>query len=155
MITFLLCFLDLTHACYSTMFLPCVIKTAVIFSIRERLVSVRALQNTSPPMQTADPEALQKALNEQGQLLGRHQQNLTGVIHSLESLAHQQAEQQAQLAQLVASVQGLTGQLQTMRLTEPAVSPDLPTTAAPSSTTVFPGPWMRLHRTSRHPYQKS
>ena len=49
------------------------------------------LQNTSPDMQTADSEAFQKALSEQGQLLGRHQHVLSGVTHSLETLAQQQA----------------------------------------------------------------
>ena len=44
-------------------------------------------------MQTVDPEAFQKALTELGQLLGRHQQLLSGVTHSLESIAQQQADQ--------------------------------------------------------------
>ena len=74
-------------------------------------------------MQTAEQEAFHKALTEQGQLLGRHQQVLSGVTQSLESLSQQQAEQQAQLAQLVTSVKDLTGQLQQMTLTDPAVSP--------------------------------
>ena len=65
-------------------------------------------------MQTADPEAFQKALTEQGQLLGRHQQVLSGVTQSLESVANQQAGQQAQLAQLVTSVRGLTDRLHSM-----------------------------------------
>ena len=55
-------------------------------------------------MQAADPEALQKALNEQGRLLSRHQHVLAGVTQSLEALAHQQSEQQTQLALLVTSV---------------------------------------------------
>ena len=96
--------------------LPNSIKTTLALFLRERLDFVVVSQNISPIMQTAEQEALHRALTEQGQLLGRHQQVLSGVTHSLESLAQQQAEQQAQLAQLVASVKVLTGQLQSMIL---------------------------------------
>ena len=92
------------------------IKACLYSFIRERLNSVISLQNISPTMQTADVEAFQKALTEQGQLFRRHQQVLTGVTHSFETLAHQQTEQQNQLAQLMTSVKGLTSQLQNMNL---------------------------------------
>ena len=63
-----------------------------------------SLQNTSPPVQTADPEPFQKTIVEKEHLLGRHQQVLAGGTLSLESQANQQSKQQAQLVQLVASV---------------------------------------------------
>ena len=86
----------------------------------------------------ADPEAFHKTLTEQGQLLGRDQQVLSGVTQLLDSIAQQQAEQQAQLAQLVASVRGLIGQLQSMNITEPATSASVSTVMAAPSTPVFP-----------------
>ncbi|KAL7887218.1 hypothetical protein AOLI_G00049390 [Acnodon oligacanthus] len=83
-------------------------------------------------MQMADPEVIQKALSEQGELLGRHQHVLIGVTHSLKSLTHQQAKQQAQLVQLVDGIKGLMGQIQTLSFTDSA------TNTVPSITTEDP-----------------
>ena len=72
------------------------------------------LQNTSPTIQTADPEAFQKAIVNQGHLLEQHQQVLIGVTHSLEALTQKQTEQQTQLVPFVAFVKELTSHLQTL-----------------------------------------
>ena len=61
------------------------------------------------------PWGFNKAIVKQDHLLGRHQQGLAGVTQSLESLAEQPSEQQAQLVQLVASIKDLTTQLQNLR----------------------------------------
>ena len=55
-------------------------------------------------MQTAELEAMQKVLANQGQLLGRHQQLFVGLNQSVDDLGHRQTEQQAQLSQLLKDV---------------------------------------------------
>ncbi|KAL7825225.1 hypothetical protein AOLI_G00324320 [Acnodon oligacanthus] len=89
-------------------------------------------------MQTADPQAFQKALSEQGELLGRHQHVLSSVTQSLESLANQQAEQQAQLVQLVNSVKEMTSQFQSVNLSEQRVAAALLPVTTGASASFFP-----------------
>ena len=78
-------------------------------------------------MQTAELEAMQKVLANQGQLLGRHQQLFVGLNQSVDDLGRRQTEQQAQLSQLLKDV---SLQLQSLCNIQPATQPTQPTAAS-------------------------